>query len=120
MIDRDYGIKIDNKELGRKSSYPSGPWQSISKKQKQVTRVNRTRVFITGMGITSSLGEGVAAHLDAEEQPDRHSAARPLHRVRGNLFPAGEIAGFRAPAGISHPRARVCDGAPGGPRRRGT
>lgn len=64
------------------------------------------------MGITSSLGEGVAAHLDALK--NNRTGIRPLGLFTvsgGNLFPAGEIAGFRAPAGIPRTHALALETA---------
>ncbi len=68
--------------------------------------MNRTRVFITGMGITSALGEGTDANIDALK--NNRTGIRPLSLFpvsEGNLFPAGEIAGFRAPAGLPRTHA---------------
>jgi 3-oxoacyl-(acyl-carrier-protein) synthase len=68
--------------------------------------VNRTRVFITGMGITSSLGEGLAANLGALKK--NISGIRPLGLFRaseGNRFPAGEIAGFKPAGGLPRTHA---------------
>jgi 3-oxoacyl-(acyl-carrier-protein) synthase len=54
------------------------------------------RVFITGMGIISSLGHGVGRHVDSLKK--NWSGIKPLRLFNpspGNVFPVGEIPNFR-------------------------
>ena len=54
------------------------------------------RVFITGMGIISSLGDGVGRHVDSLKK--NCSGIEPLKLFTpspGNLFPVGEILNFK-------------------------
>jgi len=57
--------------------------------------LNGIRVFITGMGVMSPLGNGVPDLLDSLKK--NRSGIKPLSLFpasAGNLFPAGEITGF--------------------------
>ncbi|OHD72231.1 MAG: hypothetical protein A2W19_14895 [Spirochaetes bacterium RBG_16_49_21] len=57
--------------------------------------LNGTRVFITGMGIISSLGQGTGRHLESLQK--NRSGIKPLTLFTpspGNSFPAGEVPGF--------------------------
>ena len=54
------------------------------------------RIFITGMGIISSLGQGVGCHVDSLKK--NCSGIKPLRLFipsPGNAFPAGEIPDFK-------------------------
>ena len=54
------------------------------------------RVFITGMGIISSLGQGVGRHVDSLKK--NCSGIKPITLFTpspGNVFPAGEIPNFK-------------------------
>ena len=58
--------------------------------------MKRRRVFITGMGIISSLGQGVGRHVDSLRK--NRSGIEPLTLFipsAGNLLPAGEIPNFK-------------------------
>ena len=54
------------------------------------------RIFITGMGIISSLGQGVGRHVDSLKK--NSSGIEPLQLFTpspGNIFPVGEIPNFK-------------------------
>ncbi|MGZ3495776.1 MAG: beta-ketoacyl-[acyl-carrier-protein] synthase family protein, partial [Thermodesulfobacteriota bacterium] len=54
------------------------------------------RIFITGMGIISALGQGVGRHIDALKK--NCSGIKPMTLFTpspGNVFPAGEIPNFK-------------------------
>ncbi len=58
--------------------------------------MKQRRVFITGMGIISSLGQGVGRHVDSLRK--NRSGIEPLTLFTpspGNLLPAGEIPNFK-------------------------
>jgi 3-oxoacyl-[acyl-carrier-protein] synthase-1/3-oxoacyl-[acyl-carrier-protein] synthase II len=58
--------------------------------------LKQRRVFITGMGIISSLGQGVGRHVDSLKK--NCSGIKPLELFTpspGNVFPAGEIPDFK-------------------------
>lgn len=58
--------------------------------------MKRRRVFITGMGIISSLGQGVDRHVDSLRKNCSGIERLKLFTPSpGNLFPAGEIPNFK-------------------------
>ena len=64
------------------------------------------RVFITGMGIISALGQGVSCHVDSLKR--NCSGIKPLKLFTpspGNLFPVGEIPDFKQTLNIPRTHA---------------